>query len=112
MLFLSQAHKFRAGVAWYDFPYDRPANGTAPTEHIAELESPMLMTHDSRDRASSIAEIYTYSRQLDAADRYFELKVNQGKPHGIMVQNGALVRDGAARDVYSQMISFFRRTPR
>jgi carboxymethylenebutenolidase len=111
MLFLPQMREFGAGVAWYGFPYNGGfANGTTPEEHIADLESPMLMIHGSRDQASSITDIYNYTRQLDEADRYFELKVYQGKPHGFMVQNGTLTRDDVAEDAYSQMITFFRRT--
>ena len=110
MLFLPQMREFGAGVAWYGFPYNGGfANGTTPEDHIAELESPMLIIHGSRDQASTITDIYNYTRQLDAADRYFELKVYQGKPHGFMVQNGTLARDDAAVDAYSQMIAFFRR---
>ncbi len=110
MLFLPQMRDFGAGVAWYGFPYNGGfANGTTPEDHIAELESPMLIIHGSRDQASNITDIYNYTRQLDAADRYFELKVYQGKPHGFMVQNGTLARDDAAGDAYSQMIAFFRR---
>jgi carboxymethylenebutenolidase len=70
----------------------------------------MLMIHGSRDQASNITDIYNYTRELDVADRYFELKVYQGKPHGFMVQNGTLAADDASRDAYSQMITFFRRT--
>ncbi len=111
MLLLPQMREFGAGVAWYGFPYNAgSANCTTPAAHIAELESPMLMIHGSRDQASNITNIYNYTRQLDGADRYFELKVYQGKPHGFMVQNGTLARDDAALDAYSQMISFFRRT--
>ncbi len=97
MLFLPQMQEFGAGVAWYGFPYNGGfANGTTPAEHIAELESPMLMIHGSRDQASNITDIYNYTRELDAADKYFELKVYQGKPHGFMVQNGTLARDDAS----------------
>lgn len=110
MLFLPQVHEFGAGVAWYGFPYSAGSNGTAPTDHIGELERPMLMIHGSRDQASNITDIYNYTRELDAASRYFELKVYQGKPHGFMVQNGTLATDDAARDAYSQMVTFFRRT--
>jgi len=69
----------------------------------------MLMIHGSRDQPSPIADIYNYSMQLDAADKYFELKVYQGKPHGFMIANGSLVRDNVAEDAYSNMIVFFRR---
>jgi carboxymethylenebutenolidase len=110
MLFLPQMKEFGAGVAWYGFPYNGGfTNGTTPAEHIAELQSPMLMIHGSRDQASNITDIYNYTRELDAADRYFELKVYQGKPHGFMVQNGTLAQDDASQDAYAQMISFFRR---
>lgn len=111
MLFLPQMEEFGAGVAWYGFPYSGGfANGTLPVDLVADLESPMLIIHGSRDQASNISDIYNYTRELDAADRYFELKVYQGKPHGFMVQNGTLARDDASQDAYAQMISFFRRT--
>jgi len=61
-------HEFGADVAFYGFPFNSGfANGTAPAAHIAELESPLLMIHGSRDQASTIADIYNYTRQLDAA---------------------------------------------
>ncbi len=63
MLFLPQMHEFGAGVAWYGFPYNGGfANGTTPAELIADLESPMLMIHGSRDQASNITDIYNYTR--------------------------------------------------
>ncbi len=110
MLFLPQIHGFGSGVAWYGFPYSGPPGASAPAEQIDKLESPLLMIHGSRDQASPITDIYNYTRVLDKADRYFELKVYQGKPHGFMVQNGTLARDDAAQDAYAQMIAFFRRT--
>ena len=111
MLFLSQMSEFGAGVAWYGFPYNGGfANGTTPADQIGRLEHPMLVIHGSRDQASNITDIYNYTRQLDAADRYFELKVYQGKPHGFMIENGTLARDDASRDAYSQMATFFNRT--
>lgn len=67
----------------------------------------MLIIHGSRDQASTITDIYNYTRQLDAADRYFELKVYQGRPHGFMIQNGTLARNDTAEDACSQMIAFF-----
>ena len=110
MLFLPQVKEFRAGVAWYGFPNSIGyTNNTAPVSHITELSAPMLMIHGSRDQPSPIASIYNYSMQLDAADKYFELKVYQGKPHGFMISNGSLVRDDVAEDAYSDMIAFFRR---
>ena len=111
MLFLPQVTDFGAGVAWYGFPNSRGyTNNTTPSEHIAELQVPMLMIHGSRDQASPVTDIYNYSRQLDAADKYFELKVYQGKPHGFMIANGSLVREPFAENAYGEMISFFRRT--
>lgn len=47
--------------------------------------------------------------QLDAADKYFELRVYQGKPHGFMIANGSLVHEAFAEDAYNGMIAFFRR---
>jgi carboxymethylenebutenolidase len=111
MLFLPQVKEFKAGVAWYGFPYNPGfTNDTTPASHIGELGAPMLMIHGSRDQASPVAGIYNYSNQLDTADKYFELKVYQGKAHGFMVANGSLVREEFAEDAYSEMITFFLRT--
>jgi len=110
MLFLPQVKEFSAGVAWYGFPNSLGyTNNTAPAAHISELDVPMLMIHGSRDTPSPITSIYNYSVDLDAAGKYFELKVYQGKPHGFMIANGSLVREDFAEDAYSQMIEFFRR---
>jgi carboxymethylenebutenolidase len=110
MLFLPQMKEFRSGVAWYGFPYNGPTNDSLPANHISELQVPMLMIHGSRDMASPIAGIFNYSTELDAAGKYFELKVYQGKPHGFMITNGSLSTDDASMDAYREMISFFRRT--
>jgi carboxymethylenebutenolidase len=110
MLFLPQMKEFKAGVAWYGFPDSTGnTNTTTPASHISELTAPMLIIHGSRDRPSPVGSIYNYSRQLDAADKYFELKVYQGEPHGFMIANGTLVRKDAAEDAYQGMITFFRR---
>ena len=34
----------------------------------------------------------------------------QPKPHGFMITNGTLSRDGASQDAYREMVAFFRRT--
>ncbi len=111
MLFLPQVKEFGSGVAWYGFP-NSPGytNNTAPADHIGELGVPILIIHGSRDQASPVASIYNYSTQLDTADKYFELKVYQGQPHGFMIVNGSLNRQDYAEDAYREMISFFTRT--
>ena len=110
MLFLPQVKEFKSGVAWYGFPDSSGfTNNTTPTSHIAELNAPMLIIHGSRDKASPIGTIYHYSSNLDAADKYFEMKVYQGKPHGFMIENGSLVREDFTEDAYNSMITFFRR---
>jgi len=110
MLFLPQLPELKAGVAFYGFPYSRGnTNDTTPAEHIGELTTPLLIIHPSRDQASPIRGIYNYTQELDAADKYYELKVYQGKPHGFMIVNGSLARDSAAEDAYSEMTGFFRR---
>jgi carboxymethylenebutenolidase len=110
MLFLPQVTELKAGVAFYGFPYSRGnTNTTTPAEHIGELEEPLLMIHGSGDNASPVDGIYNYTKELDAAGKYYELKVYQGKPHGFMIANGSLAADDAATDSYNQMISFFRR---
>jgi len=111
MLFLPQVKEFRAGVAWYGFPESIGyTNNTAPSAHIDELTVPMLMIHGSRDQPSPVAGIYNYSARLDGADKYFELKVYQGKPHGFMIVNGSLNREPYAEDAYREMTAFFSRT--
>ena len=83
MLFLPQMAEFGAGVAWYGFPYNGGfANGTTPPRLVADLESPMLMIHGSRDQASTITDIYTYTHELDAADRYSESRSTRDCPTG------------------------------
>ena len=110
MLFLPQVEEFKAGVAFYGFPYSQGnTNNTTPAEHIKELTDPLLIIHPSRDQASPISGIYNYTKELDAADKYFELKVYQGKPHGFMIVNGTLVQDTVAEDAYVEMTGFFRR---
>lgn len=111
MLFLPQIKEFQAGVAWYGFPESVGyTNNTAPSAHIGELTVPMLMIHGSRDQPSPVAGVYNYSARLDAADKYFELKVYQGKPHGFMIVNGSLNQEPYAEDAYREMIAFFKRT--
>jgi carboxymethylenebutenolidase len=110
MLFLPQITELKAGVAFYGFPYSRGnTNTTTPAEQIGKLEEPLLMIHGSGDSASPVDGIYNYTKELDAAGKYYELKVYQGKPHGFMIANGSLATDNAATDAYHQMISFFRR---
>lgn len=110
MLFLPQVQELNAGVAFYGFPYSRGnTNNTTPAEHIGELGDPLLMIHGSGDRPSPVDGIYNYTKELDAAGKYYELKVYQGKPHGFMIANGSLSSDAVAADAYNQMISFFRR---
>jgi carboxymethylenebutenolidase len=112
MLFLPVMPEFAAGVAWYGFP---ATGGTAaqpvkPIDEIPQLSRPLLMIHGSADQASPIANIYQYATALQAAGKYFELKVYQGLPHGFMVQNGQLWKTDQANDAYQQMAVFFKRT--
>jgi len=95
---------------FYGFPYSRGyTNNTTPAEHISGLTDPLLIIHGSRDHPSPIQGMNNYTKELDAADKYFELRVYQGKPHGFIIVNGTLVEDTVAKDAYSEMISFFQR---
>jgi len=112
MLFLPQVEEFKSGVAWYGFPY---TGGTEiqpdkPASLIDQLEAPMLIIHGTRDQFSNISDIYRYAGELDAADKYFELKVYQGEPHGFMIKDGELSESFVAQDAYDEMIDFFDRT--
>lgn len=81
----------------------------SPGDEIARLQHPLLMIHGSADQASPIAGIYQYAAALQGADKYFELKVYQGLPHGFMVQNGKLWKTETAEDACQQTVGFFKR---
>ncbi len=106
MLFLPQIKEFDAGFAWYGFPI-RGEPGAI--DLVDDLDAPLYIVHGSKDRPSPIADIYQYAQALDAADKYFELKVYQGEPHGFMVNGAEVNRNEAATDAFSEMISFFDR---
>lgn len=106
MLFLPQFEAFRAGVAWYGFPY---RGDTQPADLIDDLTAPMLIIHGTEDNPSPIGDIYRYAGALDDAGKYFELKVYYGEPHGFMLAGGQLRQDEVAQDAFDQMASFFRR---
>ena len=110
MLFLPQMD-FQSGVAFYGFPYSGGSGKESkPADYIARLKVPMLMIHGTRDQASKIADIYRYAVDLDAAGKYFELKVYQGEPHGFMVVQGSMSDSFPAKDAFRQMATFFART--
>ena len=50
MLFLPQNESFKAGVAWYGFPY---RGDTQPAALVGDLSSPMLIIHGTQDQAGS-----------------------------------------------------------
>jgi len=106
MLFLPQIDAFKAGVAWYGFPY---TGDTQPASLIDDLSAPMLIIHGTADSASPIANIYRYAGDLAAAGADFELKVYSGKPHGFMVMNGQLQTDDESQDAFNEMVTFFNR---
>lgn len=109
MLFLPRIEEFSAGVAWYGFPYSGgQANGTPPAEFIGNITDPMLIIHGTADEASPVTDIYRYATDLDAAGKYFELKVYQGEPHGFMIgEDGELVETPLTESAYSEMAGFF-----
>jgi carboxymethylenebutenolidase len=108
MLFLPQLKEFASGVAWYGFPYGE--GRTQPANVISDLTSPMLIIHGTKDEPSPIADIYQYATELDAAEKFYELKVYQGEPHGFMLADGQLRTDDVAVDAFNEMVDFFKRT--
>ncbi len=113
MLFLPQMKNFKSGVAWYGFPYtgSTDVQPEKPANLIVQLDAPMLMIHGSQDQISNVSSIYKYAGELDAADKYYELKVYQGEPHGFMItERGELSESFVAQDAYKEMIGFFDRT--
>jgi carboxymethylenebutenolidase len=111
MLLLPVVSDFAAGVAWYGFPNvgGSTSQPVKPIDEIPQLHQPLLMIHGSADQASPIAGIFQYATALQAAGKYFELKVYQGLPHGFMVQDGQMWKSERADDAYQQMVSFFKR---
>lgn len=109
MLLLPQIEEFSSGVAWYGFPYSGgQANGTLPADLIGNITDPMLIIHGTADEASPVADIYRYATDLDAAGKYFELKVYQGEPHGFMIQeDGQVAETPVAESAYEEMVRFF-----
>lgn len=106
MLLLPQIPAFKAGVAWYGFPY----RGTPPPADFAkDLAAPMLIIHGTEDSGSPIAEIYKYATALRDAKKYFELKVYFGEPHGFMLVEGKLREDEIGMDAFGEMVDFFKR---
>lgn len=111
MLFLPQMKEFKSGVAWYGFPYNPGfASETKPVDHIGSLTAPMLMIHGSADQASPVTDIYNYSVALNQQQKYFELKVYEGQPHGFMIQNGSLNESDIGHSAFNEMVTFFDRT--
>lgn len=111
MLFLPQIAEFKSGVAWYGFPYSTGfANQSMPADYVGRLKAPMLMIHGTHDQYSPIADIYRYAAELNTSDKYFELKVYQGQPHGFMIENSQLSGSFVAKDAFRGMIAFFDRT--
>lgn len=106
MLLLPQIEAFSAGVAWYGFPYN---GDPAPADFIDQLDAPMLIIHGTEDSPSPIATIYQYATELADAERYFELKVYQGEPHGFMLSGGQLREDEITQDAFDEMVRFFER---
>ncbi|GBC76405.1 hypothetical protein HRbin07_00606 [bacterium HR07] len=111
MLFLPLIEDFKAGVAWYGFPYSggSPMQPRKPADVINQLTAPMLIIHGTADRPSPIADIYRYATELDAAGKYFELKVYQGQPHSFMLRGGQLLQTPLTQDAFQEMVSFFKR---
>lgn len=111
MLLLPQMTEFKSGVAWYGFPYSAGSNNQSkPVDFVQQLNVPMLIIHGTGDMASPVGDIYKYATVLNSSNKYFEMKIYQGQPHGFMIQNGQLSQNFSAKDAYWQMVSFFNRT--
>jgi carboxymethylenebutenolidase len=104
MLFLPQIKDFKAGVAWYGFPY---SGDTQPANLIADLTSPLFIIHGTADSPSPIEGIYRYVSALEEAGKDFEFEVYEGEPHGFMLTGGQLRADPVAQDAFAKMVSFF-----
>lgn len=113
MLLLPQIRDFNSGVAWYGFPYTGGSEiqPERPAGLVDQLDAPILIMHGTHDEISNVTDIYRYAEELDKADKYFELKVYQGEPHGFMItEEGELSESFVAQDAYEEMTDFFDRT--
>ncbi len=112
ILLLPLIKEFKAGIAWYGFPYTggTPVQPTRPADLIEGLSAPILVSHSTEDRPSPIEGISRYTQALAAAGKSFKLKVYEGEPHGFMLQGGQLAQTANARDAYAAMVDFFNRT--
>ena len=110
-LYSAHSSQLKAGVAWYGFPYRTGfANGTTkPIDYLDSLTAPMLMIHGSADQASPVTDIYRYASALNQSQKYFELKVYEGQPHGFEIQNGVINDSDIGRDAFLEMVTFFDR---
>lgn len=106
MLLLPQIKQFKAGVAWYGFPY---RGETQPASLIGQLDAPMLIIHGTADTASTIADVEKYAGELKAAGKEYEMKVYEGEPHGFMLKDGQMRTDENATDAFNLMLDFFKR---
>jgi carboxymethylenebutenolidase len=106
MLFLPQISAFKAGVAWYGFPY---RGDPAPASFVDSLAAPMLIIHGTEDSASPITDVYKYATALREAKKNFELKVYSGEPHGFMLQSGQFRQDEVGKDAFDEMLTYFKR---
>lgn len=106
MLFLPQIEEFNAGVAWYGFPNN---GDPAPADLVDQLDAPMLIIHGTDDSPSPIDQIYEYASTLTRAQKYFELKVYYGEPHGFMLSGSQFRTDEIVDDAFNEMVDFFER---
>jgi len=107
MLLLPQIKSFKAGVAWYGFPY---RGSPSAADLIGDLDAPLFVIHGTADSPSPIADVERYVVALEAAGKTHEFQVYNGEPHGFMLQGGQMRDDDIARDAFGKMIAFFKRT--
>ena len=57
-----------------------------------------------------MTEIYRYAVVLNQSQKYFELKVYEGRPHGLEVQNRVANDSDIGKDAFNEMTTFFNLT--
>ncbi|WML67726.1 MAG: hypothetical protein METHP_01280 [Methanoregula sp. SKADARSKE-2] len=61
-------------------------------------------------QVSPVTEIYRYAVVLNQSQKYFELKVYEGWPYGLEVQNRVANDSDIGKDAFNEMTTFFNRT--
>lgn len=111
-LALSQIEGFKAGIAFYGFPFYGALDEKKPVQpyDLAEgIRAPLLMLHGHSDTAARVGNIYRYTDRLGELGKEFQLKVYSGMGHGFFNKGNRNYNPEAAADAWKEAISFLKK---